>query len=211
MECSPNKDPTTKLKVDGFRAGVTDSCIGVRFHQEPIEGTSGKDFQLWKCNGYRKPPAKCPQLPAAWVEDAQEDSGRSYQDTSFASSHLPDHRRSSGCSSLGFYLKTGADHGMTQMIDWRQTSKCLSYSVSSLSHHFLWTFSPLIPSQCRSTNLEPGPVPDPGSPPPKEYCLFHVTCACVPSRSVLSAQSIYTLPVLAPSHLLESGPHNPLI
>lgn len=71
--------PSWRRTVSGQELLTT--AIGVRFHQKPREGTSGKDFEFWKCNGYRKLPAKCPQLPAAWVEDAQVDSGRSYQDT----------------------------------------------------------------------------------------------------------------------------------
>lgn len=100
--------------------------------------------------------------------------------------------------------------------DWLETDKRVPVLIVCL-HWVTISLSKLPVDFLTSSNTFTVQIHQPGAwdctgpwfSSPKEYYLFLVTCACVPSRSVLSAQSIYT-PVLTPSHLLESGPHNPL-
>lgn len=79
-------------------------------------------------------------------------------------------------------IKTDADHGRMLMIDWRQTSWCLCFRVSAVRHHSCqnspWTFSSPIPSQCRSTNPEPGTIQDPGPPPHRVLSVSCRLCLC---------------------------------
>lgn len=182
---------TTKLEEDGFRPQVTENGIGVGFHQEPREGRGGKGFQLWKCKGYRKQQSrlssllhgsrcsgglweeatKTPPLAAAisltWRVMASPDTPASHL------SPIPD--------MLWTMIQKLVQMGESwnDAHDWLgQTSLCVEpvlQSVCNGSPFSLstspprWNSSPPIPSQGRSTNLEPGTVHNPGPSSPKEY------------------------------------------